>query len=152
MTICIPVMKDQGLKSALSSHFGSAPLFMIVDTESGSCRAVRNENQHHGHGMCMPLQSLAGEQLDGVVVGGIGRGALVKLRAAGLRVFLAQHETVEEAVAALKAGTLRTVTPATACGQHGRRQHVAGQQGPGLGRQGGGRGGEGARGCGPNSG
>ena len=61
MHICIPVLDDRGLDSQVSAHFGSAPGFMIVDTESGSCRLIGNGNQHHAHGMCQPLAALAGE-------------------------------------------------------------------------------------------
>jgi predicted Fe-Mo cluster-binding NifX family protein len=129
MRICIPVTEDLGIKSPVSAHFGSAPLFMIVETESGTCRAVKNGNMHHGHGMCQPLQSLQGEELDGMVVGGIGAGALYKLMAAGIQVFLSEHETVEETVAAYTAGSLRTVTPDIACAHHGHGPHGHGPHG-----------------------
>ena len=36
MNICIPITRDNGIQSPVSLHFGSAPLFMVVDTESGS--------------------------------------------------------------------------------------------------------------------
>ncbi len=118
MNICIPVTEDNGAASPVSPHFGSAPLFMIVDTDTGACRAVPNRNAHHGHGMCMPLASLAGESIDGMVVGGIGMGALAKLGAAGIRVFRSEHATVEETVAAFKSGALKTMSPDMACAQH----------------------------------
>jgi predicted Fe-Mo cluster-binding NifX family protein len=115
----VPETEDAGIKSPVCEHFGSAPIFMIVETESGECRAVTNGNMHHGHGMCAPLQSLQGEELDGMVVGGIGMGALYKLQAAGIQVYMADHETVEETIAAYTAGALHPVTPATACAHHG---------------------------------
>ena len=118
MNICIPVNGDRGLSSPVCAHFGSAPYFMIVDTESGAYRAIPNANQHHGHGMCAPLAALQGESIDGMAVGGIGMGAVNKLIAAGIQVFLSERSTVEETVSAYKAGTLRPVTPETACGQH----------------------------------
>jgi predicted Fe-Mo cluster-binding NifX family protein len=118
MNICIPVNEDLGLKSPVCAHFGSAPFFMIVDTESRTCRAIPNANQHHAHGMCMPLAALSGERIDGMAVGGIGFGALNKLTAGGITVFLAEHATVEDTVTAYQAGSLRTVTPETACGGH----------------------------------
>ena len=120
MNICIPVDEDKGLQSQVCAHFGSAPAFMIVDTDSGSCRAIPNNNQHHGHGMCMPLQSLQGEHIDGMVVGGIGMGALNKLNAANIRVYLSEHATVGETVAAFKAGTLKLMQPGMACAHHGQ--------------------------------
>jgi predicted Fe-Mo cluster-binding NifX family protein len=92
---------------------------MIVDTESGACRAIANGNQHHNHGMCTPLASLQGESFDAVVVGGIGAGALSRLLSAGIEVFLSDQSTVERTVAAFKAGTLPPVTPDSACAQHG---------------------------------
>jgi predicted Fe-Mo cluster-binding NifX family protein len=119
VTICIPVNQDQGLASAVCAHFGSAPFFMLVDTDTGACRALANLNQHHAHGMCQPLAALGGEQIDAIVVGGIGMGALSKLMAAGMGVFRAEHATVEETVAALRNGQLQAMTPAAACGHHG---------------------------------
>jgi len=118
MQICVPVLNDDALKSLVSPHFGSAPAFMIVDTETGACRALANNNNHHAHGMCQPLAVLAGESIQGIVVSGIGMGALMKLQAAGIQVFMAEHQTVGETVDAFKAGNLRVLTPDGACRGH----------------------------------
>ncbi len=115
MNLCIPVDDDRGLESSVCPHFGSAPAFLIVDTDSGSCRVIANHNQHHGHGMCAPLASLEGQAIDGMAVGGIGRGALGKLAAANIRVFLSEHATVAETVAALKDGRLKVMGLEMAC-------------------------------------
>jgi predicted Fe-Mo cluster-binding NifX family protein len=123
MNICIPITDDHGLDSAVCMHFGSAPAFLIVDTDSGSCRAVPNANQHHGHGMCAPLAALQGERIDAMVVGGIGAGAMGKLAAAGIPVHLAEHATVRETVDALVAGTLPVMGPDLACAHHGQGGH-----------------------------
>jgi predicted Fe-Mo cluster-binding NifX family protein len=122
MNICIPVTQDCGLQSPVCAHFGSAPIFMIVDTETKTCRAIPNSNQHHGHGMCSPLASLQGEHIDGMAVGGIGMGALSKLLASGVQVFLSQQPTVEETLKAFMAGALRVVTSDTACAHHDQGQ------------------------------
>ena len=66
MHVGIPIDEDRGLESRVCQHFGSASLFMIVDTDSGACRAVRNENAHHAHGTCQPPLALRGEGLDGL--------------------------------------------------------------------------------------
>jgi predicted Fe-Mo cluster-binding NifX family protein len=120
MNICIPVDVDRGLESPVCAHFGSAPAFMIVDTKTESCRAIPNRNQHHAHGMCMPVAALQGEQVDGAVVGGIGMGALQKLNAANILVYLAEHATVAETIVAWKAGTLKLLQPNMACAHHGQ--------------------------------
>jgi predicted Fe-Mo cluster-binding NifX family protein len=119
MNICIPVEADNDIKSPVCAHFGSAPAFMIVDIETGNCRAITNNNQHHEHGTCMPLQSLQGEQIDGMVVGGIGMGALNKLKAANIQVYVSGHATVGEVLAAFKAGSLKPMQPNMACHGHG---------------------------------
>jgi len=123
MNICIPITRDSGIQSQVSLHFGSAPIYMVVDTESGSCRAITNRDLHHEHGMCQPLGQLADESLDAMVVGGIGMGALGKLKAANIRVYFSEHATVEETITAFKTGTLREVVPATACAHHGNEPH-----------------------------
>ena len=46
-------------------------------------------------------------------------GALTKMMMGGLQVYQAQHPTVDATVAAFKAGQLRPMTPAAACGHHG---------------------------------
>ncbi|MBN1611941.1 MAG: NifB/NifX family molybdenum-iron cluster-binding protein [Polyangiaceae bacterium] len=119
MNICIPVIDNQGHESRVSSHFGSAPAFVIVDTETGTCRAIVNDNQHRGHGMCAPIASLRGENIDGMVVGGIGMGALSKLSAANIQVYMAEQPTVADTLAAFRAGMLKPVEPSMACARHG---------------------------------
>jgi predicted Fe-Mo cluster-binding NifX family protein len=116
--LCIPIEEDRGLDSRVCGHFGSAPAFLIVDTETRHARAIVNQNQHHAHGMCQPLAALAGEVFDGLVVGGIGQGALMKLRAANIRVFMAMHATVAETITAMEGDGLRQVDDEHACGGH----------------------------------
>jgi predicted Fe-Mo cluster-binding NifX family protein len=119
MKICIPIAEDHGAESLVYGHFGSAPMFYLADTESGEERVMENGNLHHGHGMCRPVAALQGQDVDAVVVGGIGGGALAKLNAMGVRVYLAQHRTVGETLDAAKQGTLPPVGPRGACGGHG---------------------------------
>ncbi|MFH2002277.1 MAG: NifB/NifX family molybdenum-iron cluster-binding protein [Planctomycetota bacterium] len=133
MKICIPVEEDQGMDSRVCAHFGSAPLFMIIDSDTKACEAISNSNMHHQHGMCSPLAALAGHQIDGLVVGGIGMGALVKLQAAGIQAFLAESPTVKETIDAYLAGNLKPVTAQTACGQHGQGHGPGHHGGPGQG-------------------
>ena len=123
MNLCIPVDADNGLKSPVCAHFGSAPAFMIVDPDTGACHAIVNGNQHHGHGMCVPLQLVQGERIDGMVVGGIGMGAPNKLNASNIRVYVSEHATVGEVVAAFEAGSLKLMQPSMGCAQHGQHGH-----------------------------
>jgi len=125
MNVFIPVLENKGLQSEISPHFGSAPTFVVVDTEDGQCRALQNRDLHHSHGMCHPLASLEGVTIDAVVTRGIGGGALSKLSAAGLDVYNSEQETVGEALAALQGGKLERVDPAITCGHHGHGHHAS---------------------------
>jgi predicted Fe-Mo cluster-binding NifX family protein len=40
MRLCIPTIDDAGLDAQLSAHFGSAPYYTIVDTESEAFEVV----------------------------------------------------------------------------------------------------------------
>jgi predicted Fe-Mo cluster-binding NifX family protein len=119
MRLCIPVTDDLGRESPVSMHFGSSPFFAFADTESGETTALVNQNEHHAHGMCRPLDAIAGQAVDALVVGGIGMGALMRLQQSGIKVFRASGGTVADVIADFKAGTLSEVDPASACAHHG---------------------------------
>ena len=94
MKICFPVETLQGLDSRVYEHFGSAPGFVVVDTDVDTVEEIYNGDLHHAHGMCQPLKALGGRQVDAIAVGGIGMGALMKLQAQGIRVFRVTLGTV----------------------------------------------------------
>jgi len=107
------------LESRVYGHFGSAPVFVLVDSETMVVESLGNRDQGHVHGQCQPMQALAGSRPDAVVVGGIGAGALVGLRQAGIRVYQAAGGTVAETVDLLKSGVLKEIALENACGGHG---------------------------------
>jgi len=116
--ICIPASDEGELESTAFGHFGSAPLFVVHDTNEGSTEVIRNDNQHHGHGGCQPLSALEGKALYALVVGGIGRRAIVRLNEAGTKVYCALEGTIADNVAKMQAGELEEFTAETACAGH----------------------------------
>jgi predicted Fe-Mo cluster-binding NifX family protein len=96
MRVCFPIEKNDGLASAVYGHFGSAPMFLLVDTENNQATTIANADSHHSNGACKPMKALSGEQVDGIVVGNIGAGARIQLQRSGLRLFKAQGTTVRE--------------------------------------------------------
>lgn len=132
MKICLPVLNDQGIDSSISGHFGSAPLFMFVDTDTLSTKTMTNQTDGHEHGMCKPLAMIGNEPYDAIVVGGIGAGALGKLHAAGKKVYKTEFTTVKETVEAIKQGKLSEFSANSACAHHGSghgHQHGNGHHG-----------------------
>lgn len=119
MKLCFPVKEARGLMSELSGHFGSAPVFMVVDSESGGHEAVVNENAVHARGMCNPAGAIAGLGVEAAVVSGIGQGAINRLSLMGVRVFRAGARTVGENLELFRLGRLAPYEPSMACGGHG---------------------------------
>ena len=119
MKIAIPVAEYRGLESPVYGHFGSAPVFALVNSETMSVAAIGNGDHAHIHGMCSPMKALAGARPDAVIVGGIGAGALIGLRSAGIKVYRAVDGTVADAVRQFKAGELPEIEEDGACAGHG---------------------------------
>jgi predicted DNA-binding protein (UPF0251 family)/predicted Fe-Mo cluster-binding NifX family protein len=120
VNICIPVTADRGLESPVSGHFGSAPIFMLVDVGTRQTKALSNAGAVHEHGACRPLDALAGHDIDALVVGGIGAGALMKLQGAGIRVYRATAPTVAGCLDAFVKNEAEEIGPGGACGRHGQ--------------------------------
>jgi predicted Fe-Mo cluster-binding NifX family protein len=118
MKIAFPVQEDRGLESPVYGHFGSAPKFMVLDEATGALEAIGNNDAHHEHGQCQPIQALGGTTVDLVVVGGIGGGALMKLQGLGVRVFRAVEGSVQENLNLLKSGRLPEFQANMTCAGH----------------------------------
>ena len=119
MKIAIPVADYRGLESPVYGHFGSAPVFALVDSETMAIEPVGNRDHGHVHGACSPLKALAGAKPDAIIVGGIGMGALLGLRAAGMKVYRCTEGTVTDAVRLLTDNKLEEIDDKGACAGHG---------------------------------
>jgi predicted Fe-Mo cluster-binding NifX family protein len=118
MKICFPVQKNDGLDSSVYNHFGSAPIFVVVDTDTNSIASINNGDQHHTHGACNPMKALDNQQVDAIVVGGIGAGALTRLNQMGIKVHRSQAETIGANMALLTSQNLPELTLQGCCGGH----------------------------------
>lgn len=123
MKLCFPIESENGVQSLIYSHFGSAPMFIIHDTESNVTVTINNQNLGHEHGMCSPIKALNGKSVDAIIVGGIGAGAISKLNAMGIKVFRSNEGTIQENVELFKNNSLSEITLNDACRQHGSHQH-----------------------------
>jgi predicted Fe-Mo cluster-binding NifX family protein len=118
MKVGFAVQTDEGIQSKVYNHFGSAPVFIIVDIEGKEVVTISNKNLHHAHGQCNPIMALDGKTVDAMVVGGIGAGALTKLNALGIRVFGAKAPTVQENITLLNENKLQELTVYNSCRAH----------------------------------
>ncbi|MBP1749023.1 MAG: putative dinitrogen iron-molybdenum cofactor biosynthesis protein [Deltaproteobacteria bacterium] len=118
MKLCFAVTKDEGAESAVYGHFGSAPAFIVVNTEDNVMSKIVNSDMNHIHGACNPMKAIGGTEVDAVVVGGIGAGALTRLNAEGIKVFKAVGNTIKDNLALHKENRLPELTINHTCGGH----------------------------------
>ncbi len=118
MKICFPVESDKGLESEVFGHFGSAPRFVVFDTEANSINTINNQDLGHVHGMCNPLKALDGKMVDIIIVGGIGAGAINKLNEMGIKVYKASKGTVQDNIKLFESNTMSEMTLEQTCGGH----------------------------------
>ena len=119
MKICFAVQRDDGIESVVFGHFGSAPAFIIMDTDDGEdATSVINRDRQHAHGACNPMQAIGGNNVDAVVVGGMGAGALMKLNSEGVKVFRAAAGSVRENLKLMTERKLPELTIDHTCAGH----------------------------------
>ena len=118
MKVGFAVQTNEGIESKVYGHFGSAPAFIIVDTEGKGVLTVNNKDLHHVHGACNPIMALDGKSVDAMVVGGIGAGAIAKLNAMGVKVYAAAAPTVKENLNLLSQNKLEELSIYNACRAH----------------------------------
>jgi predicted Fe-Mo cluster-binding NifX family protein len=119
MNICIPIEKDDGLSSPVYGHFGSAPFFAIYNIESKEMEIVNNGNLHHAHGQCNPIAALSGKSVDILATGGIGAGAIERLRMMGVKVCrVGPGHTIEDIINIHAQDGLKEVGGDDVCNHH----------------------------------
>jgi len=119
MKLCIPTADDRGLEGRVSEHFGRAPYFTVVDTNSGRTEIVANANAEHAHGECGGWDALLTLPLDAVVCRGVGRRAHDRLAEHGLMVLATDASDVSGVVEAFRAGEVKEMVPHGPGHRHG---------------------------------
>lgn len=118
MKICFPIQEFKDLDSKVYAHFGSAETFALFDTETSVLTPVANAALHeHGSG-CNPFAKLGGTEVDALVVGGIGAGALNRLLQSGIRIYRAEAPTIGENIALLQKKMLPAFGLTDTCAGH----------------------------------
>jgi predicted Fe-Mo cluster-binding NifX family protein len=111
MRVCIPIAKELGLQSRVSPHFGSAPLFMLVESETRAYQVRDGPRPSRDLGVPPAFDAILAERAEAYVVARIGAGAMRHLQEAGARVYGTDLRTVVEVLDALAGGTLTLLTP-----------------------------------------
>lgn len=102
------------LSSEIDVRFGRAKWIIVIDSETDDFQAhdnVVNLNAVQGAGI-QTGQNIANLGADAVITGNVGPNAFKTLNAAGVKIFLAEKQTVQDAIDSLKAGKLKEVDQA----------------------------------------
>ena len=98
-------------------------VYYEVVNKSNTELILKNGNEHHQHGQCNPLGQISQYNVDAVLTSGMGKRAVQKLNYGGVKVFLVNGKTVEEALQNFEEKELAELTMDSACGGHGHGFH-----------------------------
>lgn len=142
MKICVPTENDNGLEAPVSRHFGMAPYFAFVDSETRQAEFVRNSARGHAAGRCRAVDLVAEHRPDAVLTAEIGPGAFDTLHAAGRPIYRAADGRLDAALTSLAEGRTPEIAREEAVGhshREGLHRHAGHGQAGGCGGAGRGR-------------
>ena len=110
------IVTSQGneLSSEIDLRFGRARWLIVFDSDTEGFQALDNElnlNAAQGAGI-QTGQNIANLGADAVITGNVGPNAFKTLAAAKVKVFLAEKQTVQQAIDSYKSGKLKEVDQA----------------------------------------
>lgn len=120
--IAVPSMQEGGLEGKRAGHFGHCDTFTLVDVKDGAIEKVSTiANETHVQGGCMvPVNLLASNQVNALIVGGIGMRPLMGFRQVGIDVYHDdQRQDIRPVVEDLIAGKLAMIAENQVCGGGG---------------------------------
>ena len=120
--IAVPSVEQGGIEGMRSGHFGHCDVFTLIDVENGKIKEVSTiENQSHVQGGCMvPVNLLAGHNVNALVVGGIGMRPLMGFKQVGIDVYHdPERAEIRPVVEDLIAGKLPMISDNQVCGGGG---------------------------------
>lgn len=111
MRYLVPLDENAGLASRLSSHFGRAPYFAVIDVSDGEISYEIKPNPavdaEARSGPCGILDILALFKADAIIARRVGVRAARRLLEAGIKVYEAPPSTLGDVINGLRAGSLR---------------------------------------------
>ena len=117
MKVSIPVMDREGMSANVSAHFGKAPVYAIVDMESGDLKFIDNTSEHMG-GKGLPPELLAGAGVNIMLCSGLGPKAVDVFGSLGIQVFVGATGTVQKTLETWQQGKLSSASHLNACTEH----------------------------------
>ncbi len=117
--IAVPSNGAGGMDGTRSGHFGHCDVFTFIDVEDGEIKNVSTlQNEEHVQGGCMvPVNLLADNKVNALVVGGIGMRPLMGFKQVGINVYHdAERTEIRPVVEDLIASKLEEIRSDQVCG------------------------------------
>lgn len=111
----VPSLRPGGLDADVSAHFGHCEVFTAVELDGREIKEVWTLDNDGEHNCMIPVQRMAEEGIDTVLIGGIGRKPLTEFQRMGVRVYVGAAGTVKDAVYGFLSGCLREATVKDVC-------------------------------------
>ncbi|MBT3225430.1 MAG: NifB/NifX family molybdenum-iron cluster-binding protein [Deltaproteobacteria bacterium] len=120
--IAVPSIENGGLDGQRAGHFGHCDVFTLIDVAEGKISKVSTiQNEEHVQGGCMvPVQLLANQNVNALIVGGIGLRPLMGFNQYNIDVYHdAERDDILPVVADLISGKLPLIEKDQVCGGGG---------------------------------
>lgn len=119
MRIAVPSNGQGGLEGERAGHFGHCDVFTLIDCEHGEIVDVSIvKNEDHVQGGCMvPVNLLAQNNVNALLVGGIGMRPLMGFKQVGITVYHeAETVKIRPVIEELIAGRVPEINDNQVCG------------------------------------
>ena len=111
----VTIVKD---REWVSSHYGQSEGFVLAEVDNGSVKSRLTVPAPAEHSCGGLAQLFVQHQVDTVIVGGIGGGAIGHLNAVGINVVAGASGNIEEVLSSYIDGSL--IPGEAVCGGHGQ--------------------------------
>ena len=102
----------------VSSHYGQSKGFVLAEVDNGSVKSRSTVQAPAEHSCGGLAQLFLQHQVDTVIVGGIGGGAIQHLNAAGINIVAGASGSINDVLSSYVDGTL--IPGDAVCGGHGQ--------------------------------
>lgn len=119
MRIAVPSEGEGGLDGLRAGHFGHCDVFTLVDLENGVISETSIlPNVSHVQGGCMvPVNLLASNNVDALIVGGIGMRPLMGFKQVGIKVYHeGERQAIRPVIEDMIAGKIPLIAEDQVCG------------------------------------
>ncbi len=120
--IAVPSLEKGGMDGQRAGHFGHCDVFTLIDVAEGKISQVSTiQNEEHVQGGCMvPVQLLANQKVNALIVGGIGLRPLMGFNQYNIDVYHdAERGDIRPVVEDLIEGNLPLIENDQVCGGGG---------------------------------